>query len=181
MDLSFQKSRSQNIPFSIDFILSPACSSEMRSTVYNDRSRFPTESYGSDSSFESDEEPMKKPALMHSTSQSLSYKINDTHRSGYSYKKCEKSARKKCRRTINSNQLSCLEETYIKLGGYMSLADRQQLAEQLLLKESQIRTWFQSRRSKERKEKRTLEDRRNISSQPLFQNPLLWWHYYPTF
>ena len=89
-------------------------------------------------------------------------------------------AGRKTRSPFSTWQLSSLEEAYREKTGYLPVIEREELAGRLGVKESQVRTWFQNRRARERRgtRKKKREDTQNISS-TVNQNISFWPVYSP--
>ena len=70
------------------------------------------------------------------------------------------------RTTFTAAQLKFLEELF-RVKKYLTLIERSKVASHLELSEKQVKTWFQNRRTKYRRQKL------NISSQVIVHNPML--------
>lgn len=71
-------------------------------------------------------------------------------------------ARKKARTAFNGQQLKELEKRY-KTQKYLTAGDRMNIAKSLKLSEQQVKTWFQNRRMKEKRQQREEEQSRGFS------------------
>ena len=70
------------------------------------------------------------------------------------------------RTTFTASQLKFLEELF-RVKKYLTLIERSKVASHLELSEKQVKTWFQNRRTKYRRQKQS------INSQIVVQNPML--------
>ncbi|WAR22187.1 VEX1-like protein [Mya arenaria] len=69
--------------------------------------------------------------------------------------------RKKARTAFTSEQLQALERQF-RSRKYLTASDRTQLAKKLKLREQQVKTWFQNRRMKEKRQERDDEEGRKF-------------------
>ncbi|KAJ7378109.1 hypothetical protein OS493_024774 [Desmophyllum pertusum] len=115
-------------------------------TVFHDQSLHGSERSGLRPMIESDEEDDQESRI--SDNRNVTSKDEDIRDS----KATRKSAKTRRKRTaFTSFQLKCLEEKFM-MNKYLTIAERDMLAKSLQLSNKQVKTWFQNRRTKWKRE-----------------------------
>ena len=181
MDLSKPK----HISFGIDFILSSKCESKKhpvhdetyslyssdKSASKHDMTICPTKKV-KDVNFSSSNHPTMSPMMLLMNLKPMTHHQNNPplDATPQSQQTLKTEMKPRTRTPFTTNQLSCLEESYRDMRGYLTLSERDRLAEQLGLEEKQVRVWFQNRSTREKRQKRQVDTTMDTS----YKYPYYW-------